>query len=102
MKYRDLLSDDVMREVLIVLPPPDNFAEYAEDVRDRLIAHLEWATVGSVTSPDGAPTTTDFPPDYRPEMSPTGRLSAMRCGLCHRTIGRCDCERATRRSERRP
>ena len=33
---RDVLTDEVMRNVLVILPPPANFPAYAAAVRERL------------------------------------------------------------------
>jgi hypothetical protein len=38
---RAVLTDEAMRDILVVLPPPDGFADYADAVRERLIAALE-------------------------------------------------------------
>jgi hypothetical protein len=40
-RIRAALTADAMRDVLIVLPPPKNFADYGDAVRHRLIALLE-------------------------------------------------------------
>lgn len=57
LQVAETLTDAAMRDILVVLPPPANFAAYADAVRERLIAVLAADPIETGANPHPAAVT---------------------------------------------